>query len=288
MHGARTYLTEGGKQVESQANTEDFVEQLRSLPQTADEVLGEQWTGERKLIGYRLRKAPPNGSIPGLKELDIWIDAGTREADHVDISIQEPGKPAHQMHIQNIRAGAAVNRSLFDLTPPEGYTAIAIPSGEAPTSDTATAANPLGLQVHFAHIAPLTAVVMPMQGPYAQTRSALEAVESYLKTLGVSPVGPPFGRYGSEQDWDAGYPVPPGTRVDAPFLLVSSPGRLTASAVVNGTWATDSGPRWAAFLKSVLEQGYVPAGPPMETWSGADGRPETQSTEMQMPVTKAK
>ena len=39
MHATRTYLTEEGKQVES---SEDFLEQLRSLPQAADEVLGEQ------------------------------------------------------------------------------------------------------------------------------------------------------------------------------------------------------------------------------------------------------
>ena len=255
MHGARIYLTEGGKQVESQANTEDFAQQLRSLPQTADEVLGEQWTGEKKLIGYRLRKAPPNGSIPGLKELDIWIDTATREAHHVDITVQEQGKPAHQMHIQNIRVGANVDRSLFDLTPPEGYTPIAIPSGEARTGEPAIAPNPFALQVQIAHSSPLTAVVMPMHGSYTQTRFALETVESYLKTLGVTPVGPPFGRFGSEQGWDAGYPVPAGTRVDAPFQIVSMPGRLTASAVAHGAWAKDSGPRWAAFLKSVCGTG---------------------------------
>ncbi len=131
MHATRSYLTEGGKQVESQANTEDFAAQLRSLPQKADEVIGERAFGGKKLIGYRLRTAPPNGSIPGLKQLDIWINPETREADHADITVQEQGKPEHQMHIQNIRVGAAVQRSLFDLTPPEGYTPIALPGGES-------------------------------------------------------------------------------------------------------------------------------------------------------------
>src|SRR5271157_1439008 len=98
MHAARVYLLEGGKQVESQANIEDFAEQLRSLPQKADEELGEQWNGGKRLIGYRLRKAPPNGSITGLKALDIWVDPGKGEADHVDITVQEQGKPVHQMH----------------------------------------------------------------------------------------------------------------------------------------------------------------------------------------------
>jgi len=182
---------------------------LRSLPQTADQVIGERWTGQKKLIGYRLRNAPPNGSISGLKQLDIWIDAGTREADHVDITTQEPGKPVHQMHINNIQVGAEVNRSLFDLTPPAGYTPIAIPSGEPRSSEPAPLPNTQALRAAIGQSAALTAVVMPMQGPYTQTRSALQAVESYLKTHGVSPVGRPFGRYRSEQHWDAGYPVIP-------------------------------------------------------------------------------
>jgi predicted transcriptional regulator YdeE len=68
---------------------------------------------------------------------------------------------------------------------------------------------------------------------------------------------------------------------------VSLPAALTASVVVNGPWGKDSNERWGAFLKSVMEQGYVPAGPAMESWSGEDAKPGTQSTEMRIPVTKA-
>lgn len=277
MHATRTYITEGGKGVEAA----DLAEQLRSLPQAADEVLGEQWAGEKKLIGYRLSKAPPNGSIPGLKKLDIWIDAGTREADHVDITVQEEGKPAHQMHIQNIRVGAEVNRSLFDLTPPAGYTAIAVPSGKPQAPDTWV------LRAEIRQVGALVAVVVPMQGSYLQTPAALQTVEDFLKAQKVVPAGPPLGRYWSEQHWETGYPVPPGTKVEAPFQLVSLPAGLAASVVVNGPWAKDSNPRWAAFLKSVMERGYLPAGPAMEIWSGENGKPDTQSTEMRMPVAKA-
>ncbi len=128
MHGVHVYLNETGKTVESQSNIDDFSAQLRSLPNQADNVLGEHWTGQQKLMGYRLSKAPPNGSIPGLKALDIWIDSATREVHHVDISVQEPGKPEHQIHIRNILVGQAVDRSLFDLTPPAGYSAIVVPN----------------------------------------------------------------------------------------------------------------------------------------------------------------
>jgi hypothetical protein len=286
MHAARTYLIEEGKQVNHPAGSEDLVEQLRSLPQHADEALGEQRAGESKLTGYRLRK-PPNGAIAGLKALDLWIDARTRQAHHVDITVQEQGKPAYQMHIQNIRVGAEVNRSLFDLTPPAGYTAIAIPAGDSRAGERGPVLDTRALRAQIGHGAPWTAVVMPMHGPYAQTRFALQAVESYLKALGVAPTGPPFGRYQSEQHWEAGYGVAPGTRVDAPFKIISLPGTSIASAVVKGGWARDSNPRWAAFLKSVVEQGYLPSGPAMEIWSGDDARPANQVTEMRIPVTKA-
>lgn len=287
MHATRSYLTEGGKQVESQASTEDFAAQLRSLPQKADEVIGERAFDGKKLIGYRLHTAPPNGSIPGLKQLDIWINPETREADHADITVQEQGKPEHQMHIQNIRVGATVQRSLFDLTPPAGYSPIAIPGGESHANVPDLSGATLTLQARITRGAAQTAVVVPMQGSYAQTRVALQAVEAYLKTINVLPDGPAFGRFESEQNWEAGYPVPPGTSVKEPFKLITLPATLTASAVVHDVWAKDSTPRWAAFLKSTMEQGYVPAGPAMEIWSGEDAKPETQSTEMRMAVKKA-
>lgn len=291
MHATRMYLAEAGKQVESIANSDDLVEQLRSLPPSADEVLGEQRAGGKRLIGYRLRKAPPNTSItsatfPGLKTFDVWVDAGTREADHVDVTVQEEGKPPHQMHINNIRVGGQVDRALFDLTPPAGYTAITVPSAEPRASKPAPLQTALVLQAQIRQGAALAAVVLPMTGSYGQTQAALQKVESYLRTHGVTPVGPPFGRFESEQNWDAGYPVPPGTLVEAPFQFVSLPGTPIASAVMNGPWGKDSSGRWGAFLNSVMEQGYVPAGPPMEIWSGDDANELTQSTEMRIPVTK--
>ena len=287
MHLTRMYVVESGKQVESPANADEWVAQLESLPPVADQVLGERKAGGKRLIGYRLLKAPDGTSIPGLKAFDLWVDAGTRQADHVDIAIAEPGKPVYQMHIRNIRVNGQVDRSLFDLTPPAGYTVIAAASAEARASQTPRQ-NALVLQAQIRQSVALTAVVLPMTGSYAQTQAASERIESYLKTLGVTPVGPPFGRFESEQSWDTGYPVPLATHVEAPFQLVSVPAAQIASVVVNGPWGKDSDARWGAFLKSVVEQGYLPAGPPMEMWSGEDAKPGTQSTEMSIPVTKAK
>jgi hypothetical protein len=276
MHATRTYLTEDGKKVESLADSAELMEQLKSLPLAADEVIGEQQAGGKRLIGYRVRKAPLGSVFPGLKVLDLWVDAGTRAVDHVDIVIQEEGKPPHQMHITDIRVDAEINRSLFDLTPPAGYTAIQ----PAPSSS----ARPLRAEIGQAPAQ--TAVVMSMRGPYTRTQSALQAVEAHLRSLGVTPVGPPFARYESEQHWDAGYPVPLGTRVEAPFQLVSLPEAMVATAVVKGPWGKAAENQWGTFVISLVEQGYAVAGPLMEIWSGEDAKPAAQSTELRIPVKK--
>jgi outer membrane lipoprotein-sorting protein len=287
MHGIHAYLNETGKTVESQSNIDDFSAQLRALPDRADDVLGEQWTGQQKLLGYRLSKTPPNGSIPGLKTMDIWIDSATREVHHVDITVQEKGKPEHQMHIQDIRVGAAVDRSLFDLTPPAGYSAFVVPGAKSTTAPAAQAPS-MEVPAAISQTAEVAAVVLPMTGSYAQTAAALGTVSDWLDKKGVTPTGPPLGRFWSDQHWEAGYPVPAGTQAEAPLKVVTFPAGLNASAVVGGAWGKDTEARWGAFLKSVVDQGYVPAGPAVEIWSGEDGKPETQSTGMRIPVEKVK
>ncbi|MGA2040450.1 MAG: GyrI-like domain-containing protein [Bryobacteraceae bacterium] len=287
MHMERMYVAESGKQVEGLANSEDLVEQLLSLPPAAGRVLGERQAGGRRLIGYRLPNATLGASFPGLKSFDMWVDAGTRQADHVDIAIAEQGKPVYQMHIRNIRVNGQVDRSLFDLTPPAGYTVITAASAAANASKTTPQQNALVLQAQIRRSDALNVVLLPMTGSYAQTQAALERVAFYLKTIGMNPAGSPLGRFESEQNWDAGYPVPAGTHVEAPFRFETLPPALVAIVVVNGPWGKDSDARWGAFLKSVVEQGYVPVGQPMEKWTGEDGKVQTQSTEMSIAVTKA-
>jgi outer membrane lipoprotein-sorting protein len=282
MHLTRMYVVESGKQVESPANSEDLVESLLSLPPAAGQVLGEQQAGGKRLIGYRIPKAQLGNSFTDMKTFDLWVDAGTGQADRVDIAIREPEKPVHHMYIRNIRVNGQVDRSLFDLTPPAGYSTITAldVSKSAPNPDG------LVLQTEIRQDSALTAVVLPMTGSYAQVPAALLQVEAYLKAQGITPAGHPFGRFGSEQSWDAGYPVPQGTTVEAPLHLVSLPATQAASVTVTGPWGKDSSTRWSAFLKSVVEQGYIPAGPPMEIWSGGGADKKPQSTEMRIAVTK--
>lgn len=194
-------------------------------------------------MGYRVHQAAAGSGIPGFKALDLWVDAGTGSPDHVGIAIQEPGKPLYQMRIRDIRVGATVNRSVFDMTPPAGYTAIATPNTVENTLPPGTGKNPLDPVIKWADA--LTAVVVPVKGPYGDTPAAVEAVELQLKKIGITPAGPPFGRNlsavnGSNQTWEVGYPILVGRavmgdiRLEAPFEVRAMPAELAASKVVPG------------------------------------------------------
>jgi hypothetical protein len=284
MHATRTVLFSEGKQVDGLEGAMGLLEELKSLPRTADESLGERRAGDRTLLGYRVHRVPSGSDIPGLSAFDLWVDSGTGRPDHVDISIQEQGKPLYQMHIKNFRVDAELDRSLFEMTPPAGYTPVTLSDSESSTGQSGP--SPTALRPEIREAGALTAVVVPMTGSYLQARAAVQAVESYLKGMGVTPIGPPFGRFGSEAHWDAGYPVPPGTRVEAPFEFVSMPATVVVSAVANGPWGQDSGTRWATLLRWVVERGYVPVGSPLEFWTGEDAERRTQSTEMRIAISR--
>jgi hypothetical protein len=281
LHAARLYAMERNSS-DTLANAMDLVGQLRALPRTADETLGEQQAGDKRLTGYRLRHMPPNAMIGNLKELDLWVDSRTGHPDHLDITIQEAGKPLHKMQIKDIRLDGDVDSSQFATTPPAGYSPISFPGGES--HGVQAAERPVALRPEIKHTEALTAVMVRMKGSFLQAGAAIGVVESHLKEMGVVRVGPAFGRFGSEQDWDAGYPVPSGTRVKAPFVTVTLPATTVASAIAPGTWGQDSASRWTTMLEWVVEHGYVPAGPPMEFWSS---EAQTQYTEMRIAVRKA-
>ena len=155
-------------------------------------MLGERWVGSRKLFGYRTHRAP-DGGIPNLEALELWVDARTGTPDHVDIAIAEPGKPHYTMHIKDIRVDSEIDRSVFDMTPPADYTsmtaALATRHAGQPDTDLET------FRAEIEQSGEQTAVVVPMRGSYLQARAAVMAVESHLRVIGVTPAGPPFGRF---------------------------------------------------------------------------------------------
>jgi effector-binding domain-containing protein len=283
MHALRGYVTEQKAATAGIVESEDVASQLRALPDQADERLGERRFREHTLAGYRLTKSLANGASRGVRSVDVWVDPLTREADHADITLQEPGRPAYTMHIRDIRVGGAVNAALFDLTPPAGYKALGASAG--PVSGAKPSAAVSKLTARIEPVADSFAVVVPMQGSYAMASAALGTVEEYLKKRGIAPAGAPLGRFWSEQHWEAGYPVATAVKVDAPFQLVRLPGGLTATAVVKGSWGANSEARWNRFYQSIVDQGYLLAGPATEIWTGGESAPVT---EMRVAVTRAK
>ena len=284
LHLTRQYALEAGSKDGAMAEAAAFLEQLRALPEKADEKLGQRRAGGKSLYGYRVRRMPSGSVSQDFRSLDLWVDATTGSPDDMDISFQKPGQPLYQIHLQDIRLDAAVDPAQFDTTPPAGYSEVprAVPgkTGGLPQQ------HAVELKPQIEEAAEFSAVVLPMKGSYLQAGTAVAAVEAELKRLGVQPAGPAFGLFGSEQDWEAGLPVPAGTKVGAPFRVVTIPKATIATATVSGPWGQDSAGRWAALFEWVTQHGYWLAGPPMEYWSGGEGQPE-QSTVMRIAVKKA-
>jgi len=94
----------------------DVIERLRSLPERADEELGTKEIDGRVVQGYRVTE---EGLIN-----TIWIDTQTRNLVLVEMDfLNAPGMSGT---ISDFRFDVELDDSLFDLTPPEGYTRMEI------------------------------------------------------------------------------------------------------------------------------------------------------------------
>ena len=65
MHATRNYLMERTPQADGLASAMDMVEQFKSLPQTADETLGEERAGGKRLMDIACIKRRPAAAFPG-------------------------------------------------------------------------------------------------------------------------------------------------------------------------------------------------------------------------------
>ncbi|RPI19677.1 MAG: AraC family transcriptional regulator [Acidobacteria bacterium] len=303
FHYSKQYLF--GTEAEAKQlvrSADEAFAQFRSLPERADEELGEKNEDRKTLVGFRVRD---NDGIT-----DIWVDRASGYPDHVDITILQSGKPVHQMKIDNIRLGDQAEIDGLDMEPPSDYTLISKTeqaSSEARGFDTAqttrhsTAAEgraPGSKQQLPPIVARIrtepekTVIVLGMSGPHEQHLEAIARVEAELKRSGVKPLGEPFGQYYNAATdplplWEVGFPVPAGVTARAPFEVRNMPRTLVAEADVVGPWGGEPSRRWGAFLRSILEQGYAPAGPAQESWLGAEGTGAEQRTHMKIAVIKA-
>jgi AraC family transcriptional regulator len=138
---------------------------------------------------------------------------------------------------------------------------------------------------HFAvkQVQPYSALVLPMTGSFSQISPAIARVAA---ARGDTPGGPAFTIYfnspanvpESDLKWEAGFPVPSGTKASAPFEIREFPEQTVVFAVISGPY--DAERPWGGLLDWAGQHGYEPSGPPMEIWM--DG----PKTEMRLPVRK--
>jgi outer membrane lipoprotein-sorting protein len=94
----------------------DLIERLRSLPERADEELGTREMDGRVLQGYRITE---EGLIN-----TVWIDIQTR--DLVLVEMEFLNAPGMSGIISDFQFDVELDDSLFNLTPPDGYTRMEI------------------------------------------------------------------------------------------------------------------------------------------------------------------
>ncbi|UCF14574.1 MAG: hypothetical protein JSW59_14260 [Phycisphaerales bacterium] len=90
----------------------DAIQRLRSLPETADEELGEREIGGRTVQGFRVTEDGVTHTV--------WIDPKTREP--IEIEIAMVNAPEITGTITDIRFNVELPDELFSITPPDGYT----------------------------------------------------------------------------------------------------------------------------------------------------------------------
>ncbi|MCK4851003.1 MAG: hypothetical protein KAT11_06620 [Phycisphaerae bacterium] len=90
----------------------EFFEWLRTLPDRADEVLGEKEMDGRRVQGFRVSENGMTGTF--------WIDTETGDLTRVEMEF--PNAPGTHGVMTDFQFDLELEDSLFSLTPPEGYT----------------------------------------------------------------------------------------------------------------------------------------------------------------------
>ena len=94
----------------------NVIEKLRSLPERADEELGTREIDGREVQGFRITE---EGLIN-----TVWIDMQTREL--VLVEMEFLNAPGMSGSMSNFRFDVELDDSLFNITPPDGYTRMEI------------------------------------------------------------------------------------------------------------------------------------------------------------------
>ncbi|MBN2412979.1 GyrI-like domain-containing protein [candidate division KSB1 bacterium] len=145
-----------------------------------------------------------------------------------------------------------------------------------------------GMDITIKKTEPMTALVLPMDGSYAQLPGAVEKLNNYIRQKKIKPAGPQFGRFFTSQTteipenyyWEMCCPVEPGTEAEPPFEIQEIDSNNVVSAVFNGP-ANYEYP-WGAFLVMSVLKGKIPGGPGIEVYS--PDQKKNPWIELQIPV----
>jgi effector-binding domain-containing protein len=131
---------------------------------------------------------------------------------------------------------------------------------------------------------------VPHDGIPAFLGTAYTEVARSLAEQGMAPAGPPFARYRPSDDggWvvDAGFPVPRAVTASGGVRPAELPGGRVARTLHVGPYEGLAN-AYEATMSYLVDEGYVPAGAPWETYLDEPGVPAPR-TELFVPCSRAR
>ncbi len=168
------------------------------------------------------------------------------------------------------------------------------PAAPAPAAATppAAAATPAAPAVVLKTLEAIHALVLPMKGSYAQHPDAFGRLFRQLQASGITPVGPPFGRYlnevsqGADADlqWEVGIPVGAEAKATPPLEVRDIPAGPAATLIYLGS-PEGVAQGWQQIAQWVGANGYRPAGAALIVFDQPS--PGDTRVELRMAVEKA-
>ncbi len=147
------------------------------------------------------------------------------------------------------------------------------PAPAAPAAPPAPPAAP-AFDVQVTKVDAVHAIVLPMKGSYMQHPEAFGKLNTYLSGHGITPAGPPFGRYFSDPSvgeenlvWEIGFPVAATAKAEAPFEVRDIPAGEYAVHVHKGPME-EIGNAWGSLVGWVMSNGYQPVMPAVQVYKG--------------------
>jgi effector-binding domain-containing protein len=150
------------------------------------------------------------------------------------------------------------------------------PKPAAPAAPAAPPAPPAppAFDVQVANVEAVHAIVLPMKGSYMQHPDAFGKLGAFFSGKGITPAGPPFGRYFSDPSvgeenlvWEIGFPVAADVKAEAPFETRDIPPGSYAVHVHKGPME-EIGPAWGSLIGWVMSNGYQPVMPAVQVFKG--------------------